>query len=126
MPVNKFSGSIRPLNNIPSAPRDGTTDSLYSRHSLCSRSIVQQSIPILLYTNNLKSTKIPRIALIKKQSRYYSLVGKIKNAKVKGAIDAIVYDTISNQDVGKAVFLKYLVCPYCTSPYALSLSKQFL
>lgn len=88
--------AVTPLDNTPSADFDGTTGVLYNRDDSCSPLTVQQPIPLPFYSADAKSTKVSKIALIKKQGGTCSIVEKIRNAETEGAIGAIVYDTLTN------------------------------
>jgi hypothetical protein len=88
--------SIHPLGNTPSAYFDGTTGVLYNRDDSCSSSTIQQPIPLPFYSVDVKSTSVPKVALIKKQGGACSIVEKIRNAETEGAIGAIVYDNRMN------------------------------
>lgn len=71
----------------------GTKGVLYNRDDSCSPNPVDQPIPIPFYTANANLSKVPKIALIKKQGGSCSLVEKIRNAQKESAIGAIIYDT---------------------------------
>lgn len=94
VPAQNFLKSIAPLNNVPAASTDGgTVGILYNRDESCSPNTIDQPIPIPFYTVTAKQSKVPKIALIKKQGGNCTLVEKIRNAQLEGAIGAIVYDT---------------------------------
>ncbi|KAL7318585.1 hypothetical protein PS15m_001808 [Mucor circinelloides] len=96
VPANRFIQTVAPLNNVPSPSIDGTTGVLYNRDDSCSSLTIQQLIPFPFYDADPKSTKVPKIALIKKQGGNCTLIQKILNAEHEGAIGAIVYDTLAN------------------------------
>lgn len=97
VPAQNFYKSIAPLYNTPDASTDGTMGVLYNRDDSCSPETPPQNIPIPFYTATPKLSKVPKIALIKKQGGSCTLAEKIKNAQIEGAIGAIVYDTIANE-----------------------------
>lgn len=96
VPANRFIQTVAPLDNLPSPGIDGATGVLYNRDDSCSPLTVQQPIPLPFYDADPKSSKVPKIALIKKQGGNCTLVQKILNAEYEGAIGAIVYDTLTN------------------------------
>lgn len=82
---------------------DGTSGVLYNRDDSCSPNAIDQLIPIPFYTATSKLSKVPKIALIKKQGGNCTLIEKIKNAQLEGAIGAIIYDTNEMTNDHKAV-----------------------
>ncbi|KAK4516711.1 uncharacterized protein ATC70_011689 [Mucor velutinosus] len=96
VPANRFIQTVAPLDNLPLPSIDGATGVLYNRDDSCSPLTVQQPIPLPFYDVDPKSTKVPKIALIKKQGGNCTLIQKILNAEHEGAIGAIVYDTLVN------------------------------
>lgn len=123
VPANRFIQTVAPLDNVPWTSIDGTTGVLYNRDDSCSPSTTQQPIPFPFYDADPKSTKVPKIALIKKQGGDCTLVQKILNAEHEGAIGAIVYDTLSNathdQD-RKAVKITFVPLPPSLPSHSLS------
>lgn len=103
--------SVVPLDNTPLADFDGTTGVLYNRGDSCSSSTIQQPIPLPFYTADARSTKVPKIALIKKQGGTCSIVEKIRNAETEGAIGAIVYDTLINTNAEDCKSVKIEIAP---------------
>lgn len=71
---------------------EGTTGVLYNREDSCSPSI-QQPIPLPFYAQDPKSSRVPKIALIKKQQGNCSIYEKILNAQLEGAIGVVLYDS---------------------------------
>lgn len=100
---------MSPIYNVPDAYAYGTKGVLYNREDSCSPDTVEQPVPIPFYEESAKLSKVPKIALIKKQGGPCSLLEKIKNAQKESAIGAIIYDTseitYADQDY-KAVKLK--------------------
>lgn len=83
---------IAPLDHVPLPPVDGTNGVLYNREDSCSETI-DQPIPIPFYASSPKQSKVPKIALIKKQGGNCTLSQKIIFAQLEGAIGVIVYDS---------------------------------
>ncbi|MBM6383501.1 MAG: hypothetical protein JSY10_05835 [Paenibacillus sp.] len=106
---------MSPLYNVPEAYVYGTKGVLYNREESCSPDTIEQPVPIPFYADSAKSSKVPKIALIKKQGGPCSLVEKIKNAQKESAIGVIIYDisemTYADQDY-KAVKLKPPYIPF--------------
>ncbi|KAI8061387.1 hypothetical protein BDF21DRAFT_403177 [Thamnidium elegans] len=100
--ANRFSNTVSPLYNVPEAYVYGTKGVLYNREESCSPDTIEQPVPIPFYADSAKSSKVPKIALIKKQGGPCSLVEKIKNAQKESAIGVIIYDisemTYADQD----------------------------
>lgn len=84
---------MSPLYNVPDAYAFGTKGVLYNREESCSPDTIEQPIPIPFYEESAKLSKVPKIALIKKQGGPCSLLEKIKNAQKESAVGAIIYDT---------------------------------
>ncbi|KAI7889251.1 uncharacterized protein EV154DRAFT_565638, partial [Mucor mucedo] len=67
VPANRFSLTIAPLDHLPMPPVDGANGVLYNREYSCSSDTIIQPIPIPFYADSPKLSKVPKIALIKKQ-----------------------------------------------------------
>lgn len=93
VPANRFSLTVAPIDNLPQASVDGTNGVLYNRDDSCSPDTINQPIPIPFYAVTAKLSKVPKIALIKKQGGNCTMIEKIRNAQLEGAIGAILYDS---------------------------------